>query len=135
MPLKAIEWMETNSLLRIVDDRIFPKEIKFIDLKDEIEIAQAIKDKAIRSQFVSVAIGYAIAMTARRHVSEDRYVFMEKLYQIAEILNQEQPVGVNINATVKRMMGLAFISDTPKDMKRLSMHEANMIESENDLNI
>jgi len=60
MPLKAIEWMETNSLLRIVDDRIFPKEIKFIDLKDEIEIAQAIKDKAIRSQFVSVAIGYAI---------------------------------------------------------------------------
>jgi len=136
MSLKAIEWMETKSILRIIDDRIFPKEIVFIDLSDEIEIAQAIKDKVIcQPQLISVAVAYAMAVTAKRHACEDKYTFMDKLYEVACLLRQKRPTEVNIDATLKRIMGLAFISTTPKDMEYFSMQEAKMIESENDLDI
>lgn len=75
-----VAWYENGSV-RILDRRIYPREIKFVVCTDYLEVRQAIKDMVTQSAGPYTAAGMGMALAAyqsKNLTKEERIKFLEK---------------------------------------------------------
>lgn len=81
-----IAWYE-NGKVRILDRRVYPREVKFVECNSYLEVKQAIADMVTQSAGPYTAAGMGMALAAyeaRGRSLEEQYSFMENAaYEIA----------------------------------------------------
>ncbi len=97
-PLRPVLYDEAKDVVRLLDQRLLPGEEVWLELATSGEVAQAIKDLAVRgAPAIGVAAAYAIAADARRGTEP------HALREAAERLVKARPTAVNLAWAVRRM--------------------------------
>ena len=75
-----VAWYEKGKV-RILDRRIYPREVKFIECSNHKEVAQAIADMVTQSGGPYVAAGMGMAVAAYEARDKNKDDFYSFLYQ------------------------------------------------------
>jgi methylthioribose-1-phosphate isomerase len=93
-----VRYDDGRDLVRLLDQRRLPGEELWLELASAEEVAEAIRDLAVRgAPAIGVAAAYALAAEARRGAGPHR------LREIAERLVRARPTAVNLAWAVGRM--------------------------------
>ena len=91
--IRAVQWQGDH--LRLLDQRLLPREERWIDCNDASQITQAIKDLAVRG---APAIGIAAAWGVARAAKQG-----ESLDEVLLTLRAARPTAVNLMWALDRM--------------------------------
>lgn len=91
----------------IVDQTLLPWEEKFLTLKDEVQVFEAISRLRVRgAPAIGIAAAYGLYVAFRREVVVPGFDFMhasEEFFRISRYLCSARPTAVNLSAALKRM--------------------------------
>ncbi len=97
-PLRPVLYDDARDVVRLLDQRLLPADERWLELASSGEVAQAIKDLAVRgAPAIGVAAADALAAEARRGAGP------EALRRAAERLVKARPTAVNLAWAVRRM--------------------------------
>lgn len=89
-----VAWFE-NGIVRILDRRIYPTEVKFVECRTYQEVSQAIHDMVTQSAgpYTAVGMGMALAAWQGRDLSDKEFIhYME---EAADVLSHSRPTTYN----------------------------------------
>lgn len=117
-------WMPETGLVRIIDQRCLPWAFEIIDLKSVAEVANAIRDMAVRGAgCIGATAGYGMALAAIEARNE------AELAALAQSLIETRPTAVNLPWAVNRQ--LTALRDQPlKSWQSVAKREAEAIADE-----
>lgn len=94
-------WMPQEGIVSIIDQRKLPWAFECLDLKSSAEVAEAIRDMAVRGAgCIGATAGYGMALAAREAES------WERLEALAAHLIATRPTAVNLAWAVNRQLKL-----------------------------
>ncbi len=136
MNFKTVEWIgDVDGRLRLIDQRVLPGSLEYIDCRDTGQLFDAIKTLAVRgAPAIGVSAGYGICL-AMHSVGDDASASdaMGPLDAQAEYLASSRPTAVNLSWALSRMKSAAerFIEDdaraTVGQLKTMLLEEAHAI--------
>ncbi len=93
---KSIEWDQTG-FVRLLDQRLLPQKIEYIECRDVEQLAFAIKDMMIRgAPAIGVTAAYGLALGAVTAPSQDLPSVMAAVDEAERILKASRPTAVNL---------------------------------------
>jgi len=91
--IRAVQWQGDH--LRLLDQRLLPREERWIDCRDARQITQAIKDLAVRgAPAIGIAAAWGMALAAKQG---------ESLGEVLLMLRAARPTAVNLMWALDRM--------------------------------
>jgi methylthioribose-1-phosphate isomerase len=103
--MRTIEWDEALSCLQLIDQRRLPNELTMLACHTCQEVAQAIREMAVRgAPAIGVSAAYGLALAARQSESNDPGQLWRDLEQAAKLLRGARPTAVNLEWAVKRVL-------------------------------
>jgi len=106
--MRTLEWESTQNQLKMVDQRVLPSEFTHIYLSDHIQVADSIRNMAVRgAPAIGVAAAYGMALAAINASASTVEVLRTELVSAAEVLEAARPTAVNLPWALKRMLGVA----------------------------
>src|SRR5687768_13407205 len=97
--VRHIDWR--GDRLRVLDQRLLPRSVKYIDCRTAADVAKATKDMALRgAPLIGCAAAYGMALAARGG--------KENLPAAAAALKAARPTAVNLAHAVDHMLGVAL---------------------------
>lgn len=117
-------WMPQDGIVSIIDQRRLPWAFECLDLKNCAEVAEAIRDMAVRGAgCIGATAGYGMALAAREADS------WEKLESLAAHLIATRPTAVNLAWAVNRQ--LRMLKTLPREAwASAAKHESEKIADE-----
>jgi methylthioribose-1-phosphate isomerase len=111
--IKPLFW--ENNRLFIVDQTLLPIVYKRIEIKNHLDMADAIKRLAIRgAPAIGIAAAAGLVVGLKPFINSTSKQFWEKLDEISILLNSTRPTAVNLSWALKRMKNVAeSIKDKP----------------------
>jgi len=98
-PVSHIAWK--GDRLRVLDQRLLPRRVVYVDCRTAAEVAKATKDMVLRgAPLIGCAAAFGMALAARSGDKRD-------LAQAAAVLKKARPTAVNLACAVDRMLGVA----------------------------
>lgn len=96
MTVKALEW--AGDRLRMLDQRVLPLRVEWVELRTHHEVAEAIRDMVVRgAPAIGVAAGYGMALAARNGAD---------LVEAKSVLAASRPTAVNLFWALDRIAAL-----------------------------
>lgn len=89
-----IAWYE-NGKVKILDRRIYPTEIKFVECNSHKEVAQAIKDMVTQSAGPYTAVGMGMALAAYEVKDKPKQEQINFLKEASNCLSNSRPTTAN----------------------------------------
>lgn len=89
-----IAWYEKGKV-RILDRRVYPREVKFVECTDYKEVQQAITDMVTQSAgpYTAAGMGMALAAYQSQNLSEEEQI--KYLKKASEVISNARPTTVN----------------------------------------
>ena len=89
-----IAWYE-NGKVRILDRRIYPREVKFVECTDYHEVRQAITDMVTQSAgpYTAAGMGMALAAYQAEGLSKDEQIAF--LAEASDVISHARPTTAN----------------------------------------
>jgi methylthioribose-1-phosphate isomerase len=105
---KSIEWIESSNSVRMLDQRILPGRVEYLDYTSAEGVAFAIKDMVIRgAPAIGAAAAYGLAVELRHQEGADLKVLWQ-IYEAADdVLRRSRPTAVNLFWALDRMANRA----------------------------
>jgi len=129
--IKPLFWQKDQ--LFIVDQTLLPVKYKRIEIKNHLDMADAIKRLAIRgAPAIGIAAAFGLVLGLKPFTNASQDSFFSKLAEISDILRNTRPTAVNLSWALRRMKNLAqSLRDAPVPLiwERLS-NEAQQIHQE-----
>lgn len=125
MGLKTIDWV--NGSMRIVDQRLLPGKLIYLNCATPEDVWRAIRSLAVRgAPAIGIAGAMGIALGMRRSRAKIYKSFMRELRRVAGYLGTSRPTAVNLFWALKRMVRAAERSGTDDipELKRILEREA-----------
>jgi methylthioribose-1-phosphate isomerase len=125
--IKTVEW--TDEGVRMLDQRLLPNEEKYLVLRSAEEVAEAIKDMAVRGApaiGVTAALGLAVGIkqAVATNAADLRYDFD----YMCDLMSRTRPTAVNLFWGIERMRRAferaASESDDAVEIKQRVIEEA-----------
>ncbi len=114
--IKPLFWKDKR--LFIVDQTLLPAKYSLIEIRNHLEMADAIKRLAIRgAPAIGIAAAFGLVISLKDQLQSTRRNFFSHLYKNEEILNKTRPTAVNLSWALERM------KKTAKDNKNLPIPE------------
>jgi len=130
MPVETVRWQGgLDGALRIIDQRLLPAELKYLELRTVEEVFDAIQTLAVRgAPAIGIAAGYG-AFIGIRDCTDDRGAFAGELEKVCTRLAESRPTAVNLFYALDRVRALAeSMPDSPVgEVKRAILNEADKI--------
>jgi len=102
MNYKTIEWK--NDGVRILDQRRLPGQVRYLDCKDALSVAKAIKTMAIRgAPAIGVAAAMGIALAGKKIRTHRQESFRREMEKVCTRMGQTRPTAVNLFWAINRM--------------------------------
>ena len=106
MAFKTIEWK--GDAVVLIDQTRLPNEEVYIECRDHISVAKAIKDLKVRgAPAIGVTAAMGVALGAKGIETDDRKEFVAELKGICNVLSKTRPTAVNLFWAIDRMMTVA----------------------------
>lgn len=106
----TIRW--SNGIVSMIDQRVLPHEVVYLDFHNAAEVALAIRDMVIRgAPAIGAAAGFGMALAAFHSKAKDTAEFRRELVAAGEILRQARPTAVNLFWGLARMLKVVNNSD------------------------
>ena len=103
--IKTIEFKK--DILYLIDQRKLPTSYEMFECKDYKDVDFAIKDMVVRgAPAIGATAAYGVVLAAKEFLNEDKDIFLKKLDEALEILNNSRPTAVNLMWAIKRMRDL-----------------------------
>ncbi|HFD81277.1 MAG TPA: S-methyl-5-thioribose-1-phosphate isomerase [Gammaproteobacteria bacterium] len=104
--IRAIEW--ADGLLRLLDQRLLPRRMEWLELEDCGAAADAIRDMVVRgAPAIGITAAYAAVIAARDRYREDPQRWRDGFQRDLDGLAQARPTAVNLSWAVQRMRAAA----------------------------
>jgi len=105
--MRSLEWDTQKKVLRIIDQRVLPTYLQFLEFKKPTEVTAAIQDMAIRgAPAIGVAAAFGLALAAWNTVAPSKNEFNEKLQKVATEIQRSRPTAVNLKWAIQRMQAV-----------------------------
>ncbi len=105
MKFKTIEW--EGDRVRILDQRSLPQKVRYLDCRDAVSVAQAIRTMAIRgAPAIGVAAAMGIALAAKKTLTTRPETYRKHLEKVCHEMRKTRPTAVNLFWAVDRMKGI-----------------------------
>jgi methylthioribose-1-phosphate isomerase len=86
--LSPIQWIDERSTVKIIDQRLLPYELKWIEISNTQEMASAITDMALRgAPLIGIAAAYGMVLATKENLD---------LNQADRLLRSTRPTAVNL---------------------------------------
>jgi len=100
--VQAVVWKD--NALRLLDQRVLPREEKYLLLNQVHEVAQAIRDMVVRgAPAIGIAAAYGIVLAARARFVQSPQTWQQLVQQDLELLAASRPTAVNLFWAIERM--------------------------------
>lgn len=100
--VRPIQW--TPQGLRLLDQRVLPGQVRYIDCRSAVEVAAAIRDMAVRgAPAIGIAAAYGVVLAARDAHAEDPARWRELIEPGLAALAASRPTAVNLFWALARM--------------------------------
>jgi len=129
--INTIEWKDGRVVM--IDQRVLPREEKYLAFSSAEEVAQAIEQMVIRgAPAIGVAAAMGIALGARRLAQANPEIFFHGFHQVCERMSQTRPTAVNLFWAIERMKRLveAHLSEAPARIAERCEAEARAMREE-----
>ncbi len=124
-----VEW--TGDGLRILDQRLLPKDEVYLECSDATQVADAIRGLAVRgAPILGVSAAYALAMAARASDTEDPRRVLRDLRLVARMLRATRPTAVNISWAVREVTRAVRGLPTAELIRSVAFQTAERLESD-----
>jgi methylthioribose-1-phosphate isomerase len=101
--IRAMEW--TGAILRLLDQRWLPMRQQYLELRDPVAVAAAIRDMVVRgAPAIGITAAYGLVLAARIRLAADGRGWLAGLEEDARILAAARPTAVNLFWALERMM-------------------------------
>lgn len=111
--MRTLEWDKKQKELHIIDQRRLPASLEFVILKDEHQVAEAIRNMTLRgAPIIGVSAAFGLALAAINSSTQDIATLKKIIHDAAFELGQTRPTAVNLAWALKRML---VIVDSPID--------------------
>ena len=100
--ISTVEWH--NQQVRILDQRLLPGEVSFLDCTDYECVAKAIRALSVRgAPAIGVTAALGIALGARQYTQLSLQGFHQHMDHVCDVLAATRPTAVNLFWAVDRM--------------------------------
>lgn len=100
--IKPIIW--TGTCLQLLDQRALPWEERYLEFKDAVSVARAIKDMVVRgAPAIGITAAFAVALAARQRYEADPEDWQSTIEQDLQVLAASRPTAVNLFWAIARM--------------------------------
>jgi len=125
--MRTLEWESTQKRLKMVNQRVLPSEFTHIFLSDHQQVADSIRDMAVRgAPAIGVAAAYGMVLAALNTSADSVESLRTELVSAAKILEAARPTAVNLPWALKRMLTVAAQHyDSVVDMQQALLQEAH----------
>jgi methylthioribose-1-phosphate isomerase len=110
--IRAVEWLDGR--IRLIDQRLLPGQLRYLDLESLADAVHAIRDMAVRgAPAIGITAAYAVVLAARARVAEGGD-WRARIEPDLRMLAEARPTAVNLRWAVERMRGcIATVSGDP----------------------
>jgi len=129
--MKPLEYC--NGVLKLLDQTLLPGEQKIVELKNYIEVADAIKNMIVRgAPAIGVTAAYGVAIASKAINTDSKEEFFAELAKVCDIIKSTRPTAVNLFWAVDRVYSRAVSNrdKTIEEIKKLIEEEAYLMEKE-----
>jgi len=104
--IKPLFW--ENNQLFLVDQTLLPIKYKRIEIRNHLDMADAIKRLAIRgAPAIGIAAAAGLVVGLKPFINSTSRQYFKKLDEISMLLNSTRPTAVNLSWALKRMKNVA----------------------------
>jgi len=130
--MRTIEWDETESRLRMIDQRILPARFEYINLSTFKSVAEAISNMTVRgAPAIGVSASFGVVLAAKQFAELEISDFLIELKKAIDILKQSRPTAVNLSWALERMWHVANGGfHTGEQVYRILLEEAQRMADE-----
>jgi methylthioribose-1-phosphate isomerase len=123
-PLQTVLWQ--NGKVRLIDQTALPETLRYVELSDWREVAEAIRTMVVRgAPAIGCTAALGMALGARGIIAENRDAFLRRVAGIADTFRAARPTAVNLFWAIDRILGVAQHTDgNPVDLKDALLSEA-----------
>jgi len=132
--MRSVEWHSAENqqgIVRMIDQRLLPIELRLLELKNLEAVAHAIQDMAVRgAPAIGAAAAFGMALAARRSQADDRDGLWRDLENAATTLQAARPTAVNLAWAVERILDRAASESDREGIQEAALAEAQAIADE-----
>jgi methylthioribose-1-phosphate isomerase len=131
--MRTITWDPEIPVIRMIDQRLLPEELVFIDLHTPEAVASAIRQMSIRgAPAIGAAAAYGLALAGIQSIAQTSQALMRDLETAAELLQATRPTAKNLSWALNRLRKSALDSfeDGPETMRQRMVEEAQLLADE-----
>ncbi len=112
MEYKSIEWIAGSNTVRMLDQRILPGQVEYLQYTTAEGVAEAIRDMVIRgAPAIGAAAAYGLAVELCHNESDDLETLLAAYRSADGILRQSRPTAVNLFWALDRMLEIVNSKD------------------------
>jgi methylthioribose-1-phosphate isomerase len=112
----------------MIDQRLLPAKFQMLECENHLEIAEAIRDMAIRgAPAIGATAAFGMAVAAHCSQAEERDELLDDLREAAETLKAARPTAVNLSWAVSRMMRRAELESDLAAIREALLEEAQAL--------
>lgn len=129
--MRTVEWV--NGMVRMIDQKVIPWKLAYVDLPDYQAVAAAITDMTVRgAPAIGAAAGFGLALAARQSPASTLDGLWADIETAAKHLKAARPTAVNLAWAVDRLLKLARAKTfyTTDDLRAYLLAEAQRIADE-----
>ncbi len=121
--LKPISW--DGRQLRVIDQRLLPVRVKWIDLNGAEDAFDAIREMKVRgAPLIGVVAAFGLALELQKKDSSNLEGLKTEAERIASRLNAARPTAVNLKWALDRMLETVRRSTNPDDCRNEAIKRA-----------
>lgn len=134
--LQSVRWNSAENRLDLLDQRLLPDDIIYLELTTSEQVWDAIKQMAVRgAPAIGISAAYGVYLGIR-HVSGSREQLLDETVKQCDYLATSRPTAVNLFWALDRMkqraQELVSAAAEPEAMKQALLDEAKLIQSEDE---
>jgi methylthioribose-1-phosphate isomerase len=133
----SLKWNSDH--LELLDQRLLPKEVLYLDLTQVTEVWEAIRQLKVRgAPAIGIAAAYGVYLAAQRYIEQNPLAstsaVVEEVKKQAEYLATSRPTAVNLFWALDRMKlrNDALSSSSPTELSAGLLIEAQQIHAEDE---
>jgi methylthioribose-1-phosphate isomerase len=128
--MRTVYWEDNR--LKMIDQRLLPNTLEIVAYQTHREVAQAIKDMAVRgAPAIGAAAGFGLALAARESASASTPELQISLQNAAAVLRSARPTAVNLAWALDRILKKSSgFNGNVNELRQMILDEAQNIADE-----
>ena len=130
--MRTIEWDDSDSSIKMIDQTLLPIELKIIKCKNIADVCEAIQNLRIRgAPALGVCGAFGVALSARLSSAATTEGLMKDMKAAGEAIKKTRPTAINLAWGVDRVLNVAEVEGLDlKLIRNVALDEAKRMADE-----